>query len=66
MSDQEKEARFEVLKAIMAMMNGMHKFNESDYGKGMMQGIMVTLRALELEADFQQYLQKVPAEKEQE
>lgn len=58
MDKTELEAKFEVVKGMMQLMDGMFGFNDTDYGKGMMHGIISTIRALGLEADFQAFLKQ--------
>lgn len=48
--------RFEVLRGVFAMIDGMYGFRDSDYGRGMLHGIVSTIRALDLEKDFQEFL----------
>lgn len=59
MTDEEKKARFAIIRGMIEMMNSMFQFNETEYGKGMMHGIISTLRALSLEDDFEAYLKEL-------
>lgn len=59
MTDEEKKARFSIIRGMIEMMNSMFHFNETEYGKGMMHGIISTLRALSLEDDFEAYLKEL-------
>ena len=54
MDDLKK--KFEVVRGLLIMIDGMYEFNKSDYGRGMVQGIMATLRALGLQAEFSAYV----------
>ena len=57
--EEEMKKRFETVRALMLYYRGMYGFLESDYGKGVQQGIASALRALELEKDFEAYLKEL-------
>ena len=59
MTDEELKNRFEVLRGMVLMYNGMLGFSESDYGKGVHQGIVSTLRSLGLDAKFNEHLKSL-------
>ena len=67
MDKNELTERFEVVKGMMVMMDSMYGFNQSDYGKGCMQGMIAVIRALGLEEAFRKFLDsgKKPAEAEE-
>ncbi len=47
--------KFEIIMAMMKMMTGMYGFTNTDYGRGVIQGISSTIRALGLEKEFEEY-----------
>ena len=53
---KELEKRFEVVRGLLLMYNGMTGLMTSDYGAGIQQGMISTLRALGIEDDFNKYL----------
>ena len=49
------DEKFDVLLVMMKMMTGMYGFTSTDYGRGVIQGISSTIRALGLEKEFEAY-----------
>ena len=58
--------KFAIIRGMIEMMNSMFGFNQCEYGKGMVHGIISTLRALGLQDEFEAYLQEVKQPKAEE
>lgn len=51
------EEKFAIVKQMIDLTHGMYGFDQSDYGRGVMQGIICTLRALGLLEGFRRFVQ---------
>ena len=61
--EEELKKKFDVLFGMNAMLSGMYEFSNSDYGRGVNAGIIMTLRALGIGDDFSAYVAEKMTEK---
>ena len=65
MINEEQKKKFDIVNGVIQLMSGMYGILDTDYGRGVMQGIFATLRALGMEGDFREYLDEIRKDEEQ-
>jgi hypothetical protein len=58
------EEAYKMINGMISILNGMYGILDTDYGRGMMQGIFATLRTLGMEEGYRAYLDEIRKEEQ--